>query len=297
MLVNRDNLNDMFRGFNIIFQEAWRQAPSMYQMVATEVPSATSEEHYGWLGTFPRFREWIGDRVLNSLKAADFTIKNKPFEMSIEVDRDDVDDDKIGIYKPILESMGYESKTHPDELVFAAYLAGFNSLCYDGQYFFDTDHPVELADGTMSTWSNFQGGSGTPWFLLDTRRPIKPIIFQKRRDYTPTAMTSGEDEAVFMRKKFRYGVDARVNVGYGLPHLAYASKLTLDPTNYAAARAAMGSLKGDKGKPLAIDGGVLMVPPLLEKAAKEAVEAQRLANGADNVMVGTSKVMVCPWLA
>jgi len=297
MLINRENLADMFRGFNIVFQDAWAQAQSQYAMVSTEMPSSTSEEHYGWLGTMPRFREWVGDRVLQSLKASDFTIKNKSFEMSIELDRDDIEDDKVGLYKPMLQQMGSEAKTHPDELVFAAMLAGFSTLCYDGQYFFDTDHPVELADGTTGTWSNYGGGGGTPWFLLDVRRPIKPIIFQKRRDYTPTAMTDTNDEGVFMRKKYRYGVDARVNVGYGLPHLAYASKQTLDATAYAAARASMGSLKGDKGKPLAISGNLLVVPPSLEKVALEIVKADRNANGSTNVLAGTSTVMVSPWLA
>jgi phage major head subunit gpT-like protein len=297
MLVNRENLAAMFRGFSVIYQEAWQQAPSHYLRVATEVPSQTSEEQYGWLGTLPRFREWVGDRVLQSLKASDYTIKNKSYENTIEIDRDDIEDDKLGIYKPALQMMADQSKTHPDELVFAAMLAGFTTACFDGQYFFDTDHPIELADGTMGTWSNHQGGAGTPWFLLDVRRPLKPIIFQKRKDYTPVAMTDETDESVFMRKKFRYGVDARVNVGYGLPHLAYASKQTLDVTNYSAARASMASTKGDKGKPLAINGNLLVVPPSLEKAALEVVKADRNANGATNVMQGTAEVMVCPWLA
>lgn len=297
MLINRANLADMFRGFQMIFQGALQQAPSMYGRFVTEVPSQTSEEKYAWLGTMPRFREWLGDRVLQSLSTSDYTIKNKPFEMSIEVDRDDIEDDKIGIYTPIIQQMGSESKTHPDELVCALIASGFNSLCYDGQYFFDTDHPVELEDGSMGTWSNFQGGTSTAWYLLDLRRPMKPFIFQKRRDYNFVGMVDERDEAVFMRKKFRYGVDARVNTGFGLPHLAYASKQTLDIANYSAARAAMGSLKGDKGKPLAIQGNVLLVPPSLEKQGAEILNAQRLSNGADNVMAKTAELVVCPWLS
>jgi len=297
MLINRANLADMFRGFQVIYQDAWTQAPSMYNAVATTVPSSGSEEHYGWLGTMPRFREWLGDRVINSLSTGDYTIKNKNYEMSFGVDRDHIDDDKIGVYNPILKQAGQEAKTHPDELVWALMLAGFNTVCWDRQYFFDTDHPVMAADGSMTTWSNFGGGSGTPWFLIDDSRALKPVIFQKRRDYNLVAMTSMEDEAVFTRKEFRFGVDARCNVGYGLPHLAYASKQTLDPTNYGAARAAMGSVKGDRGKVLAISGKLLVVPPSLEKAALEILQAQRTSNGADNVWAGTARVMVVPWLA
>jgi phage major head subunit gpT-like protein len=297
MFMNRTSLADMFRGFQTIYQDAWQQAPSMYAQFATEVRSTSAEERYAWLGTNPRFREWLGDRVINSLSTGNYTIRNLSYEVTVGVDRDQIEDDQFGIYNPMFRQMGQDSATHPDELVFGAYAAGFNTLCWDGQFFFDTDHPVELANGQMGTWSNFQGGAGTPWFLIDDSKALKPVIFQKRRDYTLVAMDSPTDEGVFNRKEYRYGVDARVNVGYGLPHLAYASRQTLDLNNYSAARAALGSLKGDKGKPLAIQGRVLLVPPSLERAGAEILNAQRLSNGQDNVMQGTAKLVVCPWLA
>ncbi len=297
MLINRANLADMFRGFQLVFADALTAAQPMWGRFATEVPSTTTEEKYGWLGNLPAFREWVGDRVMNSLSTSDFTLRNKPWEMSFEVDRDDIEDDRFGVYRPMIQMAGSRAATHPDELLFSLIQSGFTTTCYDGQYFFDTDHPVELADGTMGTWSNFQGGSGPPWYLLDLRRPVKPFVLQKRRDYQFVALTALDDDAVFMRKKFRYGIDARLNVGFALPQLTYASKQTLDATNYAAAQAAMGSLKGDKGVALALRGSVLLVPPVLEKAAKEVLVAQRNAAGADNVWAGTAEPVVCPWLA
>jgi phage major head subunit gpT-like protein len=297
MLINRANLADMFRGFQAIYQDAWRQAPSMYDMLASVIPSTGSEEHYAWLGTMPRFREWLGDRVVQSLSSGDYTIKNKTFELTVGVKREHIEDDRIGIYTPMIQMLGQEAKTHPDELVFGLLAAGFDTTCFDGQYFFDTDHPIKLADGSMGTFSNFGGGSGPAWYLLDLSRPIKPLIYQKRRDYALTAKDKLDDDNVFARSEFLYGVDARCNVGYGLPHLAYASKQTLDATNYAAARAALGSMKGDGGKVLAIRGTHLVVPPSLEKAGAEVLTAARTTNGADNVMVGTAKLVVAPWLA
>jgi phage major head subunit gpT-like protein len=59
----------------------------------------------------------------------------------------------------------------------------------------------------------------------------------------------------------------------------------------------MGSLKGDGGKPLAMMGNLLVVPPSLEKAALEVIKADRNANGASNVMQGLAQVLVSPWLA
>ena len=110
------------------------------------------------------------------------------------------------------------------------------------------------------------------------------------------AKTSLSDDNVFSRNEFVWGADGRGNAGLGLWQLAYASKETLDVSSYADARAAHQSFKGDNGKPLVIRSAELWVPPSLEQAALEVVQAERLANGASNVMRNLSKVVVCPWL-
>ena len=179
--------------------------------------------------------------------------------------------------------------------MFALLQAGFSTRCFDGQYFFDTDHPVGQPGKEVSV-SNFQGGSGAAWFLVDTTKVIKPIIYQRRRPYAFQSKTSLTDENVFSRNEFVWGADGRSNVGYGLWQLAYASKQALDLQAYADARASMQSQKADNGKPLVIRAAELWVPPSLEQAALEVIQADRLANGASNVMRGTAKVVVCPYL-
>jgi phage major head subunit gpT-like protein len=61
------------------------------------------------------------------------------------------------------------------------------------------------------------------WYLLDTSRPLKPLILQKFEDIKFTAMDQDNDEGVFMRDEYRYGVSAKDNAGYGLWQLAYKS--------------------------------------------------------------------------
>jgi len=78
-------------------------------------------------------------------------------------------------------------------------------------------------------------GSANPWFLIDGSRMIKPVVFQRRRDYRLQAMTDLRDELVFSRDEFRYGVDARCNAGYGLWQLAYGSKQPLTAAAFEAA--------------------------------------------------------------
>lgn len=297
MIINRQNLNAVFTGFNTAFNDAFSAAPSDWPQVGMEVPSSHAAEQYGWLGSTTRFREWIGDRVIQNLKTHDFTIKNKSYENTIGVDRDQISDDSYGLYKPMFASMGQDAKNHPDELIFALMAAGFASACYDGQYFFDTDHPVVQADGSTASVSNSGGGSGTAWYLLDTSKMVKPFIFQKRSDYKLVKMDQETDEAVFEKKLFRYGIDARGNVGFGLWQLAYGSKATLDAAAYDAARVAMGSFKGDSGKPLGIRPSLLVVPPSLESAAKKILQAEKNDAGATNIYQNTAKLLVTPWLS
>lgn len=296
MIINRGTLSALFTGFNTQFQQAFETAPSDYARVAMDVPSNTRQETYGWLGKTTQFREWLGDRIIQNLESHDYTIKNKDYENTIAVDRNDIMDDTLGIYGPMFAQLGQDARVHPDQLVFALIKAGFTTLCFDGQFFFDTDHPV--ATGIVS---NFGGGAGTAWYLFDTMRMIKPIIFQKRQDYKFIMLDTDQDEAVFMRKQFRYGIDARVNVGYGLWQLAYASKQTLDATNYQAARAAMMGFINDNGQPMNMRPNLLVVPPSLEGAARQLLNADMIANsagtaGITNVYKGSADLLVTPWV-
>lgn len=70
------------------------------------VPSTSRDETYGWLGQFPALREWTLPRQVKSLEAHGSTIKNRKFESTIEIGRDDIADDRLGIFKPALSEMG-----------------------------------------------------------------------------------------------------------------------------------------------------------------------------------------------
>lgn len=296
MQINRQNLLAISAGFTALYTGALGAAKPNWSKVAMEVPSTGAEQKYGWLGSTTRFREWLGERVLQNLTQHDFSIKNINFENTISVDRNNIEDDQLGIYKPMFEQLGYDSAMHPDELVFQLIKDGFSNLCYDGQNFFDTDHPVLDADGVAQSVSNSGGGSSAAWFLLDVSKPVRPFIFQKRRGYEFIAKDDPKDDNVFLRREFIYGVDARVNAGYGLWQLAYGSKQTLDETNYGGARAAMQGFKGDNGRPLNVTPNLLVVGPSNETAARKLLTAENGANGATNIHRNTAELLVVPYL-
>ena len=156
----------------------------------------------------------------------------------MSVSRDDLENDRYGTYAPLFTELGQTAAAHPNQLVFGLLKNGFTTPCYDG-IFLTPDHQV---DGTAV--SNSAGGTDTAWHLLDTTRSLKPLIFQERRRYQLQRMDRVDDEHLFSRNEYRYGVDGRCNVGFGLWQLAYGSKQTLNATNYTSAMSAMLGMNG-----------------------------------------------------
>ena len=142
MLINQAALRGIFTSFKTIFGKAFAETKTLWDKVATKVPSEAGEESYKWLGSIPRMREWIGDRQIQNLSASDYTLKNKDFEVTISVKKNDIEDDRIGIYSPMVQNIARSAATFPDDLVFALLKGGFANKCYDGKAFFATDHKV-----------------------------------------------------------------------------------------------------------------------------------------------------------
>ncbi|WP_343545502.1 Mu-like prophage major head subunit gpT family protein [Sphingomonas paucimobilis] len=272
-------------------------AKADHLLIATEVPSTTSKEEYGWLGQVPGMREWLGDRVVQNVALHDYTIKNRDFELTIGVPRNAIKDDNYGVYAPLFQEMGRSTTAHPSQLCYPLLKAGFTSLCYDGQYFFDTDHPVLDESGAEVSVANTDGGNGAFWCLFDNTRALKPVIFQNRQKAVFEAKDNPDDENVWRRKEFEYGVDARYNAGFGFWQMAWGSRQPLTPENYEKARAALMAMKGDYGRPLGLTPGTLLVSPTLEGAGKRIVVNSKLAGGGDNEWAGTAELVSSPWLA
>jgi phage major head subunit gpT-like protein len=295
MLINQASLDGVFTSLNAIFNAAFTGVEPTHEQIAMVVPSNTRTNDYKFMMQFPMLQEWIGDRTLKSLASEHFTISNKDYEASIEVDRNDIEDDQIGIYNPIVAELGRAAAQHPSKLLATLMATGFSTTCYDGQYFFDTDHSVGGANV-----SNYGGGAGTAWYLLDATRAIRPFIFQRRTMPQLTRQDRPDDENYFMRKKFRYGVDYRGAVGYGLWQLAYASKDTLNESNLQTAITAMKDFKNDEGVKLGITPSLLIVPNSLEFTARGILERDLLGVTGEgtksNIMKGMLQLMVNHWL-
>ena len=272
-----------------------------YKKIAGVISSNSHSNTYGWLTQFPAFIEWVGgaSRTHKTVKEIAYTVANKKFENTIDIPREDIEDDNFGHYGDIAQSHGESINDLFNDLIFAAIAAGFASVCYDGQYFFDSDHPVypnENGTGTATTISNVQAGTGEPWVLLCTKRAPKAIYLQNRMAPEFVAMTDLTSQQVFDYDLFSFGGRYRGNAAYGFWQCAFGSKDTLDETNFNAAYDAMMKFKGDGNRKIGIVADTLVVGPDNRAAAEELILAQNKAGGASNVNYKKVELLVTPWM-
>lgn len=297
-----NNLRTTIRGeFNIAFKNA--NANSLYKRLATTIVSSSKTNTYDWLGKFPQMREWVGQRVVKDMTESSYQITNKKYEATLGVDRADIEDDNLGLYSTIAQSMGQEANDFLDRGVAALLKDGFASLCYDGQNFFDDSHPVyPKTDGTgdaslvSNIYKKTESDAGTPWYLLSLNRPLKPLIHQERTKMELEALTDPKDETVFMEDKIRYGIRYRGNFGYGLWQQAVASKADLNADNFEKAYQLMQGFKRDGGDPMGIMPTALVVPPSLQSDAEKILKVAQLENGGGNINYNKVELIVNSWL-
>ncbi|EHY4696834.1 Mu-like prophage major head subunit gpT family protein, partial [Salmonella enterica] len=223
------------------------------------------------------------------------------------------DDDILGIYSPIFQEMGRAAGCFPDELVFQALANADKTACYDGQNFFDAEHPVyEKVDGTgkMVPTSNLftakvgaagatTAYTGPGWYLMDCTRVIKPIIYQNRRNPELVMQADPKTGVTFTDNQIVFGASLRSNVGYGFWQMAQMMKAPLNSDMFWEAWQAITDRKADGGRPLGLRPSVLVVPPSLEKVATKLLERElTVDDGATttNELKGKVSLVVANWM-
>lgn len=292
MDITKASLAALNTAFNTAFNTRLTGVQTTYNRIAMVVNSTTRTQAYPRLSELGPMREWIGERYIERLETNGFTITNRKFEKTVAVQADDIADDQIGLYSVTVQDMAQVSAELPDDLVWDQLERGFAREHYDGQMFFDTDHPVVNELGVEVSVSNFGGGTGAAWYLIDDSRAIKPMIFQDREPAKITAKTSLTDDNVFDRDEFVWGAKRRCASGFGAWQLIHASRQPLTAASYEAARVAMTTMHGHRGRKLNLKPKLLVVPPTLEGAARELLTAERNAAGATNIWRNSAELHV-----
>lgn len=288
--VNKYNLDVLTTALRREFLDGLQQKKPTWSQIAMRIPSTTATNYYAWLGNVPKMREWVGERQLNKLKDETFYIVNKPFESTISVPRTDIEDDQIGMHRLDAYGLGEAAALLPDQLVWSLLKNGTTERCYDGQCFFDTEHPLYPntdGTGTAAFQSNLTKGSdadAVTWYVVDDTSRYMPLIWQEREKPELTAKTNPDSDHVFMLDQYLFGARARGNAGYGFWQLAHAAVNTqLTEENLQNVITSMAELKSHGGGSLDIRPSKLIVPPALRFRAEEILK-RTAVRGTDNVM-------------
>jgi uncharacterized OsmC-like protein len=112
--------------------------------------SDQASETYPFLGQSPAMREWVGGRQAKGLAANSLIITNKHYESTLEIALRDMRRDKTGQIEARVNEFADRSMTHWASLLSTLIINGTSAACYDGQYYFDTDH----SEGSSGTQDN-----------------------------------------------------------------------------------------------------------------------------------------------
>lgn len=112
--------------------------------------SDQESETYKWLGQTPAMREWAGGRHAKGFRENGLTIANKHYEGTLEVDVSELRRDKTGQIMVRVDELAQRTNAHWASLLSTLILNAESTVCYDGQFFFDTDH----SEGDSGAQSN-----------------------------------------------------------------------------------------------------------------------------------------------
>lgn len=134
------------------FNKEYQLAPidDTWKSLCTEVVSTGNKETYSMLSSTPMMRKWRDERMPQELKEFGFEILNDRYEASVSITEEAIEDDQTGQIMLAIREMANEARRYPGQLAIETLIAGTAAKCYDGQYFFDTDH----SEGSSGTQSN-----------------------------------------------------------------------------------------------------------------------------------------------
>ncbi len=136
------NTGLLTKGVRSEFFNRLSATPTHFQDLSTRIVSTTDREHYRWLGTVPRIREWGTGRLAQGLRSESYSVENLKYEATIEVDRDEISDDQTGQIRLRVGELAQRAATYKDYLISQLLIDGETpgNDSYDGVSFFSAAH-------------------------------------------------------------------------------------------------------------------------------------------------------------
>jgi hypothetical protein len=112
--------------------------------------SDQDSEDYNWLGQVPQMSEKRGEKKFSQLRETPWNVKNVEYQTGIKIPGKHVLYDKTDQVRMRVNELAARGQAHWVSLIAPLIIAGESAVCYDGQYYYDTDH----SEGDSGAQSN-----------------------------------------------------------------------------------------------------------------------------------------------
>ena len=140
MSVLNTGLNEA--GLKSEFFQHLSKVQTLYEDLATRIPSNKDSEKYAFMGTVPTMRECGTGRLAKGIRTESYSVENLRYESTVEVDRVEVEDDQTGQIMVRIHELATRAALHKDAMIAALLVngatAGYHSC--DGVPFFGATH-------------------------------------------------------------------------------------------------------------------------------------------------------------
>lgn len=156
MLIIPSALDALFVGFQAHYEVGVRSAAPMHGDIADVFSMPVAEFNFPIPEGLPCFKNWPKgqERTWRSMNAHNTKLITGDRELSVTIPRDAIRFDQYSVFERQFATAGQNSQLAWDDMVFEAILAGESSVCFDGQPFYDTEHPVTPSDALSAVQSN-----------------------------------------------------------------------------------------------------------------------------------------------
>jgi phage major head subunit gpT-like protein len=220
-LLDRAKLENAYITFSTIFDMALQNTQAIYTEIATVIPDAGPVNQFNWLGDLPVMQSWVGPRVINRLRAEKHTLTTGWFANGLEIDYDDIGEDKLGLVRPRIEMLAEMGPKKIDAVTIDFLNNGFAGtlgLTYDGQFLFDVDHTADGA-GVGAAQDNTSAGafSSTTYNTAITKMMGFKGTNGEPLEIVPDTLLVGPSQQLAMRQllQAQYNANGATNIDAG----------------------------------------------------------------------------------
>jgi phage major head subunit gpT-like protein len=141
MEITQGNLEAVFTGLKATFNEAVESTENeQIARLMEVVPSSSGTETYPTATLLGDLEEVLDEVTITNIGTFVQSVPNRTFARIVQVKRNDIADDNVGVYRPGVRQLGRRAALYPLRLGAEVLLAGFTDEWIDGTTVFSDSH-------------------------------------------------------------------------------------------------------------------------------------------------------------